>query len=60
MTHVLAKERAFVDGPRAIFKMNHENGGFDRSASACVAAATPPETSSAGSAFRPQPSVPSS
>ncbi|WP_329180395.1 FdhF/YdeP family oxidoreductase [Streptomyces sp. NBC_01477] len=26
---VLVKEHAFVDGPRAVFRMNHENGGFD-------------------------------
>ncbi|MCM3820139.1 FdhF/YdeP family oxidoreductase [Streptomyces albidoflavus] len=39
VTHVLAKERAFVDGPRAIFKMNHENGGFD-----CPGCAWPDDT----------------
>ncbi|MDF3300255.1 FdhF/YdeP family oxidoreductase [Streptomyces tropicalis] len=26
---VLARENALVDGPRAIMRMNHENGGFD-------------------------------
>jgi molybdopterin-dependent oxidoreductase alpha subunit len=26
---VLLRERALLDGPRAILKMNHENGGFD-------------------------------
>ncbi|MBV2358080.1 formate dehydrogenase, partial [Streptomyces sp. J2-1] len=25
----LAREGALLDGPRAILKMNHENGGFD-------------------------------
>ncbi|MFC7472098.1 hypothetical protein ACFQVA_38215 [Actinomadura keratinilytica] len=39
VTHVLAKEHAFVDGPRAIFKMNHENGGFD-----CPGCAWPDDT----------------
>ncbi|MDQ1461923.1 MAG: hypothetical protein QOI08_3407, partial [Actinomycetota bacterium] len=29
VAHVLAESREAVDGPRAIFKMNHENGGFD-------------------------------
>ncbi|MGF0167786.1 FdhF/YdeP family oxidoreductase [Streptomyces albidoflavus] len=39
VTHVLAKEHAFVDGPRAIFRMNHENGGFD-----CPGCAWPDDT----------------
>ncbi|MFD6100849.1 FdhF/YdeP family oxidoreductase [Nocardiopsis flavescens] len=26
---ILAKEGEWVDGPRAVFRMNHENGGFD-------------------------------
>ncbi|MFB7470689.1 FdhF/YdeP family oxidoreductase [Kitasatospora sp. NPDC056184] len=29
VTELLLKERALVDGPRAILRMNHENGGFD-------------------------------
>ncbi|MFE6871549.1 FdhF/YdeP family oxidoreductase [Kitasatospora sp. NPDC057692] len=29
VTEFLVKERALVDGPRAILRMNHENGGFD-------------------------------
>ncbi|GAA2992737.1 FdhF/YdeP family oxidoreductase [Streptomyces drozdowiczii] len=29
VTRFLAKERELIDGPRAIAKMNHENGGFD-------------------------------
>ncbi|MGA6174209.1 FdhF/YdeP family oxidoreductase [Streptomyces sp. NPDC012600] len=29
VTRFLARERSPVDGPRAILKMNHENGGFD-------------------------------
>lgn len=29
VTRVLKREKEFVDGPRAIFRMNHENGGFD-------------------------------
>ncbi|WP_329183560.1 FdhF/YdeP family oxidoreductase [Actinacidiphila glaucinigra] len=39
VTRVLLKERALVDGPRAIFKMNHENGGFD-----CPGCAWPDDT----------------
>ncbi|MGY0021778.1 FdhF/YdeP family oxidoreductase [Streptomyces sp. cg35] len=35
----LVKERALVDGPRAILKMNHENGGFD-----CPGCAWPDDT----------------
>lgn len=27
VTHVLLREHALIDGPRAIFKMNHESGG---------------------------------
>ncbi|MFF1740976.1 FdhF/YdeP family oxidoreductase [Streptomyces mirabilis] len=29
VTHVLLREHTLIDGPRAIFKMNHESGGFD-------------------------------
>ncbi|OXR42534.1 putative oxidoreductase [Nocardia cerradoensis] len=29
VTRFLAREREGIDGPRAILKMNHENGGFD-------------------------------
>ncbi|NEE46312.1 hypothetical protein G3M55_17025, partial [Streptomyces sp. SID8455] len=29
VTRFLARERSPVDGPRAIMKMNHEDGGFD-------------------------------
>ncbi|MFC5907934.1 FdhF/YdeP family oxidoreductase [Streptacidiphilus monticola] len=29
VTRFLAREGEWVDGPRAIMKMNHENGGFD-------------------------------
>ena len=29
VTRVLMRERALVDGPRAIMRMNHENSGFD-------------------------------
>ncbi|WP_329139220.1 FdhF/YdeP family oxidoreductase [Streptomyces sp. NBC_01476] len=39
VTEVLVRERAFADGPRAIFKMNHENGGFD-----CPGCAWPDDT----------------
>ncbi|OIJ68541.1 FdhF/YdeP family oxidoreductase [Streptomyces mangrovisoli] len=39
VTHVLVKERALLDGPRAIFRMNHENGGFD-----CPGCAWPDDT----------------
>ncbi|WUD78637.1 FdhF/YdeP family oxidoreductase [Streptomyces sp. NBC_00510] len=39
VTRVLLRERALVDGPRAIFKMNHENGGFD-----CPGCAWPDDT----------------
>lgn len=39
VTWVLLRERALVDGPRAIFKMNHENGGFD-----CPGCAWPDDT----------------
>ncbi|MFJ8006791.1 FdhF/YdeP family oxidoreductase [Streptomyces fagopyri] len=39
VTHVLMKERALVDGPRAIFRMNHENTGFD-----CPGCAWPDDT----------------
>lgn len=27
VTHVLLREHTLIDGPRAIFKMNHESGG---------------------------------
>ncbi|WP_327365426.1 FdhF/YdeP family oxidoreductase [Streptomyces sp. NBC_01217] len=39
VTEVLVRERTFTDGPRAIFKMNHENGGFD-----CPGCAWPDDT----------------
>ncbi|WP_436739869.1 FdhF/YdeP family oxidoreductase [Streptomyces sp. BBFR102] len=39
VAHVLMKEHAFVDGPRAVFRMNHENGGFD-----CPGCAWPDDT----------------
>ncbi|MFG2476216.1 FdhF/YdeP family oxidoreductase [Streptomyces fagopyri] len=39
VTHVLMKERALVDGSRAIFRMNHENTGFD-----CPGCAWPDDT----------------
>ncbi|MFF2998087.1 FdhF/YdeP family oxidoreductase [Streptomyces sp. NPDC057950] len=39
VTHVLMKERALIDGPRAIFRMNHENTGFD-----CPGCAWPDDT----------------
>ncbi|MFE0630026.1 FdhF/YdeP family oxidoreductase [Streptomyces sp. NPDC058864] len=39
VTRVLLREHALVDGPRAIFKMNHENGGFD-----CPGCAWPDDT----------------
>ncbi|QIZ00528.1 FdhF/YdeP family oxidoreductase [Streptomyces sp. S1D4-11] len=39
VTHVLVRERALIDGPRAIFKMNHESGGFD-----CPGCAWPDDT----------------
>lgn len=29
VTEVLLRHRTLTDGTRAIFKMNHENGGFD-------------------------------
>ncbi|MBW8793488.1 MAG: FdhF/YdeP family oxidoreductase [Streptomyces sp.] len=35
----LVRERALVEGPRAIMKMNHENGGFD-----CPGCAWPDDT----------------
>ncbi|NLU70365.1 FdhF/YdeP family oxidoreductase [Streptomyces sp. HNM0574] len=35
----LTREKAFVDGPRAIMRMNHENGGFD-----CPGCAWPDDT----------------
>ncbi|MFL1428452.1 MULTISPECIES: FdhF/YdeP family oxidoreductase [unclassified Nocardiopsis] len=37
--NVLRDEGEWVDGPRAIFKMNHENGGFD-----CPGCAWPDDT----------------
>ncbi|NEB36187.1 FdhF/YdeP family oxidoreductase [Streptomyces sp. SID14515] len=39
VTRVLVEERALVDGPRAIMRMNHENGGFD-----CPGCAWPDDT----------------
>src|SRR5690349_7583832 len=39
VTHVLLREHALIDGPRAIFKMNHESGGFD-----CPGCAWPDDT----------------
>lgn len=39
MTQFLVRERALVDGPRAIMRMNHENGGFD-----CPGCAWPDDT----------------
>ncbi|MFI5531784.1 FdhF/YdeP family oxidoreductase [Kitasatospora sp. NPDC051853] len=39
VTEFLVRERALVDGPRAIMRMNHENGGFD-----CPGCAWPDDT----------------
>ncbi|WP_406864621.1 FdhF/YdeP family oxidoreductase [Streptomyces sp. HUAS MG47] len=39
VTHFLVREKALVDGPRAIMKMNHENTGFD-----CPGCAWPDDT----------------
>src|ERR1700747_1401211 len=39
VAQVLLRERALIDGPRAIHKMNHENGGFD-----CPGCAWPDDT----------------
>ncbi|GAA5004842.1 FdhF/YdeP family oxidoreductase [Streptomyces siamensis] len=39
VTRVLVRERALVDGPRAIMRMNHENVGFD-----CPGCAWPDDT----------------
>lgn len=39
VSRVLARERALVEGPRAIMRMNHENGGFD-----CPGCAWPDDT----------------
>ncbi len=39
VTRFLVEERALVDGPRAIMRMNHENGGFD-----CPGCAWPDDT----------------
>ena len=39
VTQVLVREHALVDGARAIYKMNHENGGFD-----CPGCAWPDDT----------------
>ncbi len=39
VTRVLVEERELVDGPRAIMRMNHENGGFD-----CPGCAWPDDT----------------
>lgn len=39
VAHVFFRERALLDGARTIFKMNHENGGFD-----CPGCAWPDDT----------------
>ncbi|MEG3630789.1 FdhF/YdeP family oxidoreductase [Streptomyces sp. C6-003] len=39
VTHFLVRERTLVDGPRAVMRMNHENGGFD-----CPGCAWPDDT----------------
>ncbi|GAB7188213.1 FdhF/YdeP family oxidoreductase [Kitasatospora sp. Ki12] len=39
VTRFLAREGAYVDGPRAVMRMNHENGGFD-----CPGCAWPDDT----------------
>ncbi|MFE7121680.1 formate dehydrogenase, partial [Streptomyces sp. NPDC057654] len=39
VTRFLLREGALVDGPRAIMRMNHENGGFD-----CPGCAWPDDT----------------
>ncbi|NEE26416.1 molybdopterin-dependent oxidoreductase, partial [Streptomyces sp. SID7982] len=39
VTRFLVEERALVEGPRAIMRMNHENGGFD-----CPGCAWPDDT----------------
>ncbi|WP_234327045.1 FdhF/YdeP family oxidoreductase [Streptomyces sp. NRRL WC-3742] len=39
VTRFLAREGTYVDGPRAVMKMNHENGGFD-----CPGCAWPDDT----------------
>ncbi|GCE01009.1 formate dehydrogenase [Embleya hyalina] len=39
VTELLVRERALLDGPRAIKRMNHENGGFD-----CPGCAWPDDT----------------
>ncbi|MGW1795675.1 FdhF/YdeP family oxidoreductase [Streptomyces sp. NPDC001984] len=39
VSRVLVRERALVDGPRAIMRMNHENSGFD-----CPGCAWPDDT----------------
>ncbi|MGW2301322.1 FdhF/YdeP family oxidoreductase [Streptomyces sp. NPDC001809] len=39
VTEFLVREKAFVDGPRAIMRMNHENTGFD-----CPGCAWPDDT----------------
>ncbi|WP_435297703.1 FdhF/YdeP family oxidoreductase [Streptomyces sp. YPW6] len=39
VTRFLVEERALVDGPRAIMRMNHEDGGFD-----CPGCAWPDDT----------------
>lgn len=39
VSHVLLRERELVDGPRAIFRMNHEGDGFD-----CPGCAWPDDT----------------
>jgi molybdopterin-dependent oxidoreductase alpha subunit len=39
VAQVLLREHALIDGPRAIYRMNHENGGFD-----CPGCAWPDDT----------------
>ncbi|MFF2613192.1 FdhF/YdeP family oxidoreductase [Kitasatospora sp. NPDC058046] len=39
VTRFLAREGAYLDGPRAVMRMNHENGGFD-----CPGCAWPDDT----------------
>ncbi|MEV0702112.1 FdhF/YdeP family oxidoreductase [Saccharopolyspora sp. NPDC050389] len=39
VTEFLVREREFMNGPRAVMKMNHENGGFD-----CPGCAWPDDT----------------
>ncbi|MFE3876903.1 FdhF/YdeP family oxidoreductase [Kitasatospora sp. NPDC059146] len=39
VTRFMAREGAYLDGPRAVMRMNHENGGFD-----CPGCAWPDDT----------------